>query len=207
MEKAFDLLDRIETNNEKAKSSIKKIRKYMFKNQLNDKLFDKLEDLEYIFDKDKRNKKIIQKIIKYLTGSKKNKYQIVYNQYPVDTVVSTYNPYSQYIPGQQPYGTPGYSGNPGNPGFPPIQGIPGTSLSLRIGDMIYVNGNISTNDYCTGFEGPINIRNINAINKLGTIVRIEPPSPTTPFTLYCIQFQDPSQGKYGIEITADKIIL
>ena len=46
MEKAFDLLDKIKTDNETARKLVTKIRKYIFKKQLNDKLFDKLDDLK-----------------------------------------------------------------------------------------------------------------------------------------------------------------
>jgi hypothetical protein len=199
MEKAFDLLDKIKTDNETARKLITKIRKYIFKKQLNDKLLDKLDDLKYMFDKNKKNKNYVKKIIRHLTSLHKNKHPINYNLYGTPNVIN-YDPYQPYVPGVQTM--------PGQ-GQPIIQGISGMSVNLKHGDWVYVTGNINTNDFCTAFEGPTNIRNVNVMNKLGVIVDVYPANPafgtTTP--LYCIKFQDESQGKYGIEISPDKIMI
>jgi len=77
--------------------------------------------------------------------------------------------------------------------------------NFKIGDIVYVNGHIKTNNYCRGDQGINYIQDIIAFNKKGIIVDSCPPSMNAP-TVYCVEFYDKTEGNYGIEIPADKLL-
>ena len=77
--------------------------------------------------------------------------------------------------------------------------------NFRMGDIVYVNGHIKTNNYCRGDQGINNIQDITAFNKKGIIIDSYPPAYNAP-TVYCVEFYDKSEGNYGIEIPADKLL-